>query len=521
MKNVHRYSEIIIIFLILIICLKFAAIMGVHRYGDGSNYYLMATSLARDGDLAVDNKDIARWNKYRFEDVPAGAYIIIDKQGIMHYGKPILYPLLAAPFYILFGNFGFNVLNGIFLGACIAFGYLFLRRFLSKFGSLLFVTLFYLCSFMPAYVSWIHPEMMLFFFCALCMWLWLAKDRIILAALIIGIVTSVRPIFILLLLPMILELISKKKYKESKVAVVTCFLGLIIISIITGAFLKQIYPYTGLRGYLPAGKMSFGVEDLKNHLLFLNFRGQQLSGIEYNSLKLLFINLVNFFVGRFTGLIWYLFPGMICIGIYITLRKRMAKEEKIRGDGIILAALSLILILIIFRPLNYFGGGDFICNRYFFIAPALLFLPTVGIFKKRYFFVLLFIPGFLISSQMHLNAPGQKNIKNHARTFPLKYAPFEIAQVEAIIGKHFQLSNNISLYAPLGIEALGENNFLLNKKQEIVLVTKGNLDSFKIQTDQQELNLNPAIKLKCLRGNEFITFFYHKAKQQLSLKVNK
>ncbi len=522
--NITNYkSEVIIISVILLISIIITVYIGIHRYGDGASYYAMADSLIKDGDLIVDNSDITRWNRNKVTDIPIGAYITVDKSGVMRFSKPLLYPLIAAPF-LFFGLFGVAVLNGLFLGASVVIMYSFARGYFTKTQSLFISVLFVLCSFMPVYAAWITQDFMLFFACCLCIWLGLYKNKAMLAGLIIGVVSSAKILFLLLLMPLIAKNIAKKEFRSTFKIIEVCFLGMAGMFLLNLLFLRQFSAYSGLRGYFFIKSPQYlTLELVKNNLV----AGKpQFEGFEFNSWQLFFRNLFNFFIGRFTGIIWYGFPGFISVMIYLLRRKKLLRLEKIAGDSILMVTAAVILILIIARPLNYFGGGGFICNRYFFIFPALFFLPSMRFIKKPKMLVLVFLPGLLISSQLISSQIFVKKIvylrnkysfplffSAHTHAFPLRYAPLEIFQVESFIVPNLKISENIALYVPLGHKE-GINQIIqLNKGQEIVIVRKGNAGNLKLETDYGEIVLEPEIVLRSRVSVECKSFYYFKAKR--------
>ena len=76
--------------------------------GDEGTYVAMAASLARDFDLDFADPDRA-WAA----EHPGGAVaLILERTGRgLAYSKPVLYPVLAAPFVGLFGDWGATLLN--------------------------------------------------------------------------------------------------------------------------------------------------------------------------------------------------------------------------------------------------------------------------------------------------------------------------------------------------------------------------------------------------------------------------
>lgn len=522
MRRINYHGEIIVISFILFASIIFAAAIGVRGYGDGNTYYAMVSSLIKDGDLILDNRDIRRWQYDRFQNMPVGVNVLIDGKGVIRYNKPILYPLVAAPFFLFLGRRGFAFLNGLFLGGGIVFCYLFLRRYFNKSYSLLITTMFFFGSFILVYVAWIHPEMLLFFTCALCMWLWLNKNKTVLSALVIGIAGSVKIIFLLLFIPLIMVLVSEKKFKKLSRAIGICFLGIGFISVLTILLLGQISAYSGVNGlitsrlvpYLTTGEIKKALAIIPTHLI----------GIGFNSWDLFFRNILYFFLGRFTGIIWYAFPALICAGIHLLHRRYLIREEKILGDSILFVTLLLAVILVIARPLNYFGGQDFICNRYFFILPALFFLPAIKKVKKPKIIVLAFLPGLLISYQIiknffffeHWHSRYGKATYTfaqsaHTGTFPLKYAPLEILQVESFFIHQVKVSENISLYAPSGLLKQIGQKILIDVGQEVVMVNKNSINYLKLETNHGKITLRPWAVLEDRINRERRSFYYFKA----------
>jgi hypothetical protein len=224
----------------------------------------MIDSLAHDADLVVNNRDVARWNLYKFENVPVGAYIQIGEKGIMKYAKPVLFPLIAAPFFC-FGIMGLAVMNGLFLGGSIVLAYLFLRRDFLRKDALILALLFFFGSFMPVYATWVTPETLFYFACSLCVWLWRAKDNTALAALIIGAVASAKEVFLLLLIPLIMVLACEKKFKQLCVVLMLCILSYSAMLFLTFVLLGNGFPYSGARGYVSTDFMPYQTLEKVRH----------------------------------------------------------------------------------------------------------------------------------------------------------------------------------------------------------------------------------------------------------------
>lgn len=514
MKTGNQKNEILIIALIFIISIIFAIAIGIKRHGDDPSYYSMVESLVKDGDFILGSKDLSRWGHNELQISPSAAYVIIDKKGVMKYAKPILYPLIAAPFFFL-GIKGLALLNGLFLGGSIALSYLYLKRYFNRNNSLFIAGSFFLCSFMPAYVSWIHPEMMLYFACVLSMWLWLYKEKPALAALVMGIVSSLRVEFFLLFILLIVVVTFWKKFKELPKLIMMYLLGYGFMLFITFLVFGQFSAYSGERYFIPGkiGQPYLSLQEIKSFLISTH---SMFEGSEFNSLGLFFRNIANFFIGRFTGVIWYAFPAVICVIIYLFYRHKCKREEKILGDGILAIMLVLAVILIIARPLNYFGGKDFICNRYLSILPSLLFLPGIKVIRKPAKVILLFLLGLTISSQIIINEMFIKNSNKryfaHTTTFPLKYAPLGLIYVESfmIYNTRIKISEDLFLYTPLGVKMRDGKKILLSKNQEAVFIRSDSAEDIILTTDFGRVFLKSKIVLKNKINKESKSFYYFK-----------
>jgi hypothetical protein len=106
-----RYGLVFALFAFLPVFL-----LPVARYGDASDYVMMTMSLAHDGDLVYEEADLQRILSTRPKgtDFPAGMFLIRDDTGkLLVGGHSFYYPVLAVPFYLVFGLRGFLVLNGV------------------------------------------------------------------------------------------------------------------------------------------------------------------------------------------------------------------------------------------------------------------------------------------------------------------------------------------------------------------------------------------------------------------------
>jgi hypothetical protein len=511
---------------ILLLAVLFAAWAGAHIQGDSVSYYMMADSLAQDQDLILDNRDAARWNREKFEGVPVGVYVRFDAQGNMRYAKPVLYPLVAAPFLFFLGRFGLVFLNGLLLGFCVVFAYLALRRYSPRPDSFLIALGFFIFSFIPAYISWITPEIFLFFSCSLCSYL-LLVNRPMACALIIGLVGAEKAAFLVMAVPLIVFFASRKEYKRLLKASLFCFWAALATLLINFYFIKTAFAYSHPTYMVSGGMVPHTLEELRNRLILAP---SELFDMRFNSPQLLGRNTSNFFIGRFSGMIWYGFPAAVCVLIYLWRRRKLGQEEKQQNDGILAAAGLLMAVLLFFRPLNYFGGLGFFGSRYYYIFPALLLPAAFKGMKRPGLALLFFLPAALVSSQVletsltlrswgisSWRAKKVLSFSVHTCKSPLKFAPLEINAVENLMVYNLVISEGLVLYAPLGIKNNPGGLLMFAKGQELVFVSHKRQGRLAIETTAGEFVLRPVLVLEDRSGIERKSFFYFRPGQGLKL----
>jgi hypothetical protein len=133
--------------------------MPSHLKADEAAYYGMAQSLAHDGDLRFEQRDVDRFFT-EFPYGPVNNLILMSGDGwkTVHYAKPFVYSLFAAPFARLAGARGILVFNTALLVAMIWMGTLYLRRFNEEGIAALYAAAFFLFSVGFVYVYWLQPE---------------------------------------------------------------------------------------------------------------------------------------------------------------------------------------------------------------------------------------------------------------------------------------------------------------------------------------------------------------------------
>ena len=449
----EKKSVVYVILLIFLFFLGFSlfinlpALQGNFLFADEAIYYSMTQSIAQDGDIEYTKKDLVRYYK-AFDSGPLGIFLKKGKDNKIFYAKSYAYPLFAAPFVKIFGSNGFLVLHSILLLLILLMGHTYFSIANKPFLSLLFVLTFLFASVAGVYYIWISPDFFNLFLVFSILFLWLFKHKYkerntteerkskfhifllsdwsdYLAAFLAGIAVFSKPPNIVLLGPLVLHYLIKKKYLKSML-IILFFLLSSTVFFGTNNLVTGDWNYQGGERKTFYGEGGYPLE--KEHKTFDYFKGGEMTSDGYTGehlypVKFIFYNLFYYFGGRFTGIIWYFFPAFLFLILFFK-RKRRFYQWFILG-----ALAGEILIYIVLMPDNYAGGGGALANRYFLnIYPLFLFLPNIKKSPKEiglsWIMASLFISQILISPFFHSHYPA-----THAKKFPFKMLPAEMTLV--------------------------------------------------------------------------------------------
>src|SRR5438093_2207831 len=187
---------------LLVVALAAAISVDVVRSGykiksDEATYVAMTLSLAYDGDLSYERRDLERfWGIY--EAGPEGIFLkrgtqlrvrlsasapfvrvtkAADKRDDrLYFGKAMIYSIAAAPFVRLLGMNGFLVFHALLLFVACACGYLFLAARSRPGPALAFTLAFIGASVVPVYAVFLMPEIFNFSIVFIAYFLWLYKE---------------------------------------------------------------------------------------------------------------------------------------------------------------------------------------------------------------------------------------------------------------------------------------------------------------------------------------------------------
>jgi len=457
-----RTSAAIVGAVLLVIGLAAALSVDVVKTGQGvksdeSTYVMMALSLAYDQDLAYERRDLERFfGLYRWGPdgifLKRGKRLRIDVDGSppflhlrklpdlhpdrLYFGKAFVYPLIAAPFVRVFGLNGMLVLNVLLLVGAGACGYTLLAARSRPSAALLFTLAFFLASCVPIYLVFLAPEILNLTLVTLAYFLWLYKEEAItrgwsflrgrgsdvVAAVLLGIATYSKLSHALLVAPLVLDAWRRRRYAHGltvgivSVATVAVLFG--VNAAITGEFNYQggdrrtfytKFPFDGSREDVWAAAELHSTNDSDSDSVFKDFRNRFSHNVEY------------FLIGRHFGFVPYFFPGVVAIGLWLGSRER---GRPWRVLTFVAVAASAVLLLV-FAPFTWSGGGGPPGNRYFMsLYPALLFLtpPLTAATPAIVAWVggALFTAKMLVSPFIIAKSPSQLTERGFARRLPVE-----------------------------------------------------------------------------------------------------
>jgi hypothetical protein len=396
-------------------------------WADGATYHAMAWSLAEDGNLEYEPRDIFRVRR-ELPSGPQGLFLKRASGGLtfdrsagfpwlrrvpagqprIYYAKALLYPLAAAPMVKLFGTRGLLLTNALSLGAALALAYALLRRDRPPLRALVLALVLMLGTVAPLYVIWPQPEIftLALVTAGLVAWRW---GWPLTAAVLLGLATYAKPYNLFLALPLGVEpllgegtwgrrLLESVRRGAVMAGTTVALFGL--NALVTGEVNYQGGERKTFYGTFPfeAHGVTFGNSGqwmTTDHLGPL-VEGEDDAKVTRRTgparppgeIGASFVrNLAYFWVGRFGGAVAYFAPVILAVLAFLLLGPRT------RAGGLAFAALIASWLFYIWQiPDNWYGGGGTVGNRYFLnLAPLALFMAPRG----REWLVAL--PGFALS----------------------------------------------------------------------------------------------------------------------------
>lgn len=428
---------------------------------DEATYYMMAHSLAADGDLTYRRGDLARvWHEF-----PAGPTGVFLKKGRdvtvvvnghvpfvhlryspdadgerLYYGKSYIYSAVAAPFVRVWGTNGFFVFHTLMLGALVFAAYLFLATRSPVAVALVLGAGYFLATVTPGYVVWITPELFnlttvtLAYFC----WLYkeLAPERLprglrwlrgpasdVIAVVLLAMAAFSKPPNAALIGPIVLLKWWRRQWL-SGLAVGTLFSVIVAGFFLTNLAItgdlnfqggeRRTY-YGGFPFMDPTMKFEVGLDRATNEVL------TDIVFDEHVFWSRLGWNVLYFFIGRHSGMLPYFFPGLLALALFLWPRTRRVGWQWL----VFAAVVGESLLQLVWLPYTYYGGPGVLGSRYYMnvYGLQLFLLPAVTSLAPA---LLAWFAGALFTAKITLN-PFVYSFQpqEHAKSGPLRWLPIE------------------------------------------------------------------------------------------------
>lgn len=459
-----------IIFFVLFISLAYISLTApIHRIGDTSTYYMQIQSIANDFDIKYEQKDLQRTFENKFDDLPAGLFLIKNAEGNYFYGKDYSYALFAAPFFKIFGTNGILLFNALMVFLMIYMGYIFLKRKNSNHVALIFSTFYFFASVVFLYIFWISAEIFNMFLITLGFFLWsrytdsyslnsqkgeypnktsqIQNILLFSTAFIFGLAAFAKIPNAILVIPLLILEFYNKRFKNLILCVLSFLMPIIILYGIFYLITGNISPYSGdrflfisqfpfMEGYSPDIEIGTKTVSIgENTSLFYILYNIIKLKLDYINLTVLSYDIFYFIFGRFIGIAWYYMPAIIALYLMFSSRveyynsylktKFNSIKFNIKNLLILLALILNIFFYFINSPTSFFGAIHVIGNRYFYIYPAFLFLVDKIQFDKK--LIILFIFAFLFTLPININQednsiwPAMHTTKMPYSVLPIEY----------------------------------------------------------------------------------------------------
>lgn len=405
--------------------------------GDEATYVAMALSVAHDGDLSYERRDLERfWGLYRAG--PDGIFLkrgkdwhvrfggkapfvhvtrTVDRRADrLYFAKAMIYPVVAAPFVRLFGLNGLFVFHVLLLyGVCVC-GYLFLAaqaRPGQEGAALVYSLACVGATVVPVLAVFLTSDTFNFALVFYAYFLWLYKEVApgaprflrshwsdLSAAILLGIATYSKPHNALLFGPLVALWWWRRRFTFGALVgaasvAATCVL-FAANAIGTGEFNYQGGDRKTFYGAFPfdsaddvwnrqGREMSTNDSDAGNVLAPSEFLNRFALNVEY------------FLIGRHHGFVPYFFPGALAIVLWLASSER----SRLWRVLIFLTLVASVGALLVFAPYTWNGGGGPPGNRYFISFYPLTFflLPPVTMAPA----ILAWVGGALFTAKMLVN----------------------------------------------------------------------------------------------------------------------
>lgn len=362
----------------------------------------------------------------------------------LYYGKSFMYPLAAAPFVLVAGTSGFLLFHALLLALLVFGAYLFVAARSPEGPAVVLAAGYFFASVSPGYLVWTTPELFNLATVTLGYLCWLYKEVApetlprglrwlrtgasdAVAIVLLAMATFSKPTNVLLVLPLLGVLAVRRRWRRAIAA--AALFGLLVGGLfganlaVTGDWnfqggARSTY-YAAFPFQTPTMGYDVGMSRATNEVLTNIIFDPQ---VFWSRLGW---NLVYFVVGRHSGMLPYFFPGLFALVLFLRPWSPRAGWQW----AVLAVAVAEILVVLVWIPHNYFGGGGVLGNRYFMNTYGLFLflLPPVASGAAA---VVPWAIGALFTAPIVLNSfYASFNPAEAAKSGPLRLLPVEMTLV--------------------------------------------------------------------------------------------
>jgi hypothetical protein len=366
-------------------------------WSDGATYHAMAGSLAFDGDLEFEAKDLARV-RASYPGGPQGVFLkrVGDGSGEprLVYAKALVYPAAAAPLVRVLGtDRGLLVLNALAFGGALWLGYAELRRASGAGMAAACAVAILAGGVVPVYLLWETPEIFNLALVTAGLVAW-RRGWPLASALLLGAAAYSKPTNLALAMPLLLEPLVAGGALWSRRIVEAARRGAVVALVVACGF-GLTWLATDELNYQGGERKTFydrypfdpgvtfdstGVWMATDHLGPLvagrdeDRQSSRAAPVRSTSelRRSFWLNLGYFWVGRFGGALPH-FPGVVAAAVLFLLAGTRERHGWLALGALVVSWLGYILMI----PDNWYGGAGTVGNRYFvsLVPLGLLLLP--------------------------------------------------------------------------------------------------------------------------------------------------